>query len=103
MLVPMTKVRILGRRSSADAVLGELQRLGVVELADARSAHSLDGLDGADMRFARREELGAALAQIEKLLEKAPDGAPSPAASRSEPTQRQAARAGRNACPRRPG
>jgi V/A-type H+-transporting ATPase subunit I len=75
MLVPMTKVRILGRRSSADAVLGELHRLGVVELADARSAHSLNGLDGADMRFARLEELDAALAQIEKLLEKTPDGA----------------------------
>ena len=73
MLVPMTKVRILGRRSSADAVLGELHQLGVVELADAPSAHSLEGLRGAEMRSTRSEELAAALAQVEKLLSGIPD------------------------------
>ncbi len=68
MLVPMTKVRILGRRSTADAVLGELHRLG---LADARSAHALgglDGLDGAEIRSARSAELTCALTQAETLL-----------------------------------
>ncbi len=72
MLVPMTKVRILGRRSSADAVLTELHRLGLVELADARAAYSLDGLDGAETRSARSGELARILAQIEKLLAELP-------------------------------
>jgi V/A-type H+/Na+-transporting ATPase subunit I len=68
MLVPMAKVRILGPRSAADAVLGELQQLRLAELTDARSAHSLSGLDGAEIRSARSEELAVALAQTEKLL-----------------------------------
>jgi V/A-type H+-transporting ATPase subunit I len=68
MLVPMTKVRILGRRSSAEAVLRELHRLELVELTDARTAHSLSGLDGAELRSARADELALVLAQIEKLL-----------------------------------
>jgi V/A-type H+-transporting ATPase subunit I len=76
MLVPMTKVRILGRRSCADAVLAELHRLGLVELADARG--SLDGLDGTEIRSARSEELTVALTQIEKLLGELPN-APRPA------------------------
>jgi V/A-type H+-transporting ATPase subunit I len=38
----MTKVRILGRRQEADRVLGELHRLGLVEIADARSDPRLD-------------------------------------------------------------
>jgi V/A-type H+-transporting ATPase subunit I len=69
----MTKVRILGRRSAADAVLGELQQLRLVELADARRAHSLDGLDGAASRSARSEELAAARARTEKLLGELPE------------------------------
>lgn len=73
MLVPMTKVRILGRRSCADAVLGELHRLGLVELADARTANSLGALDGAAARSARSEELTLVLTQIEKLLGGLPD------------------------------
>ncbi|WP_291414908.1 V-type ATPase 116kDa subunit family protein [Actinophytocola sp.] len=73
MLVPMTKVRILGRRSAADAALGELHRLGLVELADARTAHSLDGLDGAEIRSARGEELAKTLVRIEKLLAESPE------------------------------
>jgi V/A-type H+-transporting ATPase subunit I len=68
MLVPMTKVRILGRRSSADAVLGELHRLGLVELADARVAHPLDELAGVEVRTAKSDELTQTLAQTEKLL-----------------------------------
>jgi V/A-type H+-transporting ATPase subunit I len=69
----MTKVRILGRRSEADAVLGELHRLGLVELADARVTHSLDGLDGAEIRSAHVEELAKTLAEIEKLVVELPE------------------------------
>ena len=68
MLVPMTKVRILGPRSAAEAVLGRLHRLGLVELADARTAHSLGGLDGAGNQSASSEELRLVLAQTDKLL-----------------------------------
>ena len=75
MLVPMTKVRILGPRSAAEAVLGELHRLGLVELADARSAHSLGQLDGAGTRSARSEELGLVLTQTDMLLDE-PMGEP---------------------------
>ena len=73
MLVPMTKVRILGPRSSADAVLGELHQLELVELTNARIAHSLSGLAGAEIRSARSEELAVARAQTEKLLGDVPD------------------------------
>jgi V/A-type H+-transporting ATPase subunit I len=76
----MTKVRILGRRSAADAVLAELQHLGLVQLADARSAHALDGLDGAQIRSARSEELAVARAQVEKLLDELAEAPPSAAA-----------------------
>ena len=38
MLVPMTKVRILGRRDEVERVVEQLHRLGLVELADARSS-----------------------------------------------------------------
>jgi V/A-type H+-transporting ATPase subunit I len=69
MLVPMTKARILGPRSAAEAVLGELHRIGLVELADGRTAHALGGLDGAASRSARVEELGLVLALTEKLLD----------------------------------
>lgn len=69
MLVPMTKARILGPRPAAESVLGELHRLGLVELADARTALALGGLDGAVIRSARSEELGLVLAQTENLLD----------------------------------
>jgi V/A-type H+-transporting ATPase subunit I len=75
MLVPMTKVRILGPRSSAGAVLGELQQLGLVQLANARVAHSLNELAGAQIRSVRSEELAVARAQTEKLLGEVPDEA----------------------------
>ncbi|MGH3756246.1 V-type ATP synthase subunit I [Actinophytocola sp.] len=74
----MTKVRILGHRSAADAVLGALHRLELVELADARIAHSLDGLDGAEIRSARIEELTRILTRTEMLLGELSD-APRPA------------------------
>jgi V/A-type H+-transporting ATPase subunit I len=85
MLVPMTKVRILGRRCSADAVLGELHRLGLVELTDARIAHSLDELDGAEFRSARSGDLAHVLSETEKLLGELP--APPPAAGTVRPLQ----------------
>lgn len=69
MLVPMTKARILGSRPAAAAVLGELQRLGLAELTDARAAHAMAGLDGAGTRSARSEELDIVLAQTDKLLD----------------------------------
>lgn len=69
MLVPMTKAHILGPRPAAAAVLGELQRLGLVELADAHSAHEMAALDGAGTRSARIEELDIVLAQTDKLLD----------------------------------
>jgi V/A-type H+-transporting ATPase subunit I len=75
MLVPMTKVRILGPRSSAGAVLGELHQLGLVELTNARVAHSLSELAGAETRSARSEELAVVRAQTEKLLGEVPDEA----------------------------
>ena len=75
MLVPMAKARILGPRSAAEAVLGELQRLGLVELADARSAHALAQLDGGGTRSARIEELGLVLTETDKLLDQ-PMGEP---------------------------
>lgn len=74
MLVPMTKVRILGRRSHADAVLAELHRLALVELTDART--SLDGLGDTQTRAARSEELTDALTLIETLLGESPKVAP---------------------------
>jgi V/A-type H+/Na+-transporting ATPase subunit I len=40
-LVPMTKVRILGRRQDTDHVLSELHRLGLVEIADASADPNL--------------------------------------------------------------
>jgi V/A-type H+-transporting ATPase subunit I len=72
MLVPMTKVRILGPRSSAGAVLSELHQLGLVQLTNARTAHALSGLAGAEIRSARSEELAVARAQAEKLLGELP-------------------------------
>lgn len=72
MLVPMTKVRILGPRSVAEAVLGELQRLGLVEIVDARTTLALAGLNGEESRSTRREELADVLARTEKLLDEVP-------------------------------
>jgi vacuolar-type H+-ATPase subunit I/STV1 len=86
MLVPMTKVRILGPRSSAGAVLDELHQLGLVELTNARIAHSLSGLAGAEIRSARIEEIAVARAQTEKLLGEVP-GAGRPAGT-VEPLRR---------------
>ena len=43
MLVPMTKVRLLGRRRDVERVVDELHRLGLVEIADARASLAADG------------------------------------------------------------
>ena len=68
MLVPMTKVRILGRRREVERVVDELQRLGLVEIADARAAEAVDELGGEEARSARREELRLLAARIDALL-----------------------------------
>lgn len=69
----MTKVRIVGRRQEADRVLGELHRLGLVEIADARSDPRLDpastraegdpSLDG-DLLIEMRDKLDALFASL---------------------------------------
>lgn len=74
MLVPMAKVRILGRRVEVEHVLGELHALGLVEIADARVVHALEGLDGEESRAARGEELGVLLARTDALLAERPAG-----------------------------
>jgi V/A-type H+/Na+-transporting ATPase subunit I len=73
-LLPMTKVRILGRRADAEPVLAELHELGLVEIADARDPSALEeldglhGLDGESARSDRCTELGSLLAKSETLL-----------------------------------
>jgi V/A-type H+-transporting ATPase subunit I len=68
MLVPMTKVQVIGRRRDVDRVVDELHRLGLVEIADARSSHAVEELGGEEARSARREELQLLAAQIDALL-----------------------------------
>jgi vacuolar-type H+-ATPase subunit I/STV1 len=54
-LVPMTKVRILGRRSEVTRVVEELHRLGLVEIADVRDSEIVNDLAGEPARTIRRE------------------------------------------------
>ena len=68
MLVPMTKVQIIGRWREVDRTVEELQRLGLVEIADARSAQSADRLGGREARSSRREELQLLAARTDALL-----------------------------------
>ena len=68
MLVPMTKVQILGRRSDVERVIGELHRLGLVEIADARASHAVDGLGGGNRVRLAASELGLLAAQTDELL-----------------------------------
>ena len=85
MLVPMTKVRIIGRRDRLVEVLDHLYSLRLVELADIANEPrlALGRSPGDDWRAARREELRLLLAQLDGLLElagarpttAAPDGA----------------------------
>ena len=50
MLVPMTKVRILGPRSELEPAIDELHRLSLVEIADARASEAVDELGGDEAR-----------------------------------------------------
>ena len=68
MLVPMTKVRLLGARGDVERVVGELHRLGLVEIADARASLAVDGLAGDEDRSKRRTELRRLAAQTDGLL-----------------------------------
>ena len=85
MLVPMTKVQIIGRRSDVGRMVDELQELGLVEIADARSSDAVEALGGAAARAARRGELQPVAAQIDALLAVlSPDEMLEPATRRPE-------------------
>jgi V/A-type H+/Na+-transporting ATPase subunit I len=79
MLVPMTKVRLLGARRDVERVVDELHELGLVEIADARASLAVDGLGGDEDRASRRETLRRIAARTDGLLtpvaEDARDGA----------------------------
>jgi vacuolar-type H+-ATPase subunit I/STV1 len=75
----MTKVQILGRRSEVERVVDELHRLGLVEIADARSSEAVDKLDGDDARSARRDVLRVLAARVDALLAEVPVDAEGPA------------------------
>jgi V/A-type H+-transporting ATPase subunit I len=64
----MTKARILGPRGDVERAVTELQRLGRVEIADARSAHGVEGLRGEELRASRRDDLRSLAAQADGLL-----------------------------------
>jgi V/A-type H+/Na+-transporting ATPase subunit I len=67
-LVPMTKVRILGRRADVERVVAELHALGLVEIADARGSQDVDALAGDEDRSARSAELRRLAAEVDGLL-----------------------------------
>ena len=75
MLVPMTKVQILGRRGEVERVVGELHRLGLVEIADARASRAVEGLGDEKPRSARRERLRLLAARTDELLAAIPPDA----------------------------
>ena len=81
MLVPMTKVRLLGRRHDVERVVEGLHRLGLVEIADARASLAADGLGGEEDRSERRAQLRQLAAQADALLELMPSGAQALAAA----------------------
>ena len=84
MLVPMTKVQIIGRRCDVGRMVDELHQLGLVEIADARSSDAVEELGGAAARAARRSELQPVAAQIDALLAVLPpDKLVEPATERS--------------------
>jgi V/A-type H+-transporting ATPase subunit I len=74
-LVPMTKVRILGPRSELEPAIDELHRLGLVEIADARASEAVDELGGDEARSARREALRLLATRLDALLAEVPDDA----------------------------
>ena len=88
MLVPMTKVRILGRRDRLVEVLDHLYRLRLVQLEDVTREPALELVPtpGGPWRAARREELRLLLARLDGLLALAP--APADAlGTRAEPPE----------------
>jgi V/A-type H+/Na+-transporting ATPase subunit I len=68
MVVPMTKVRILGPRADVERVVAELHALGLVEIADARRSETVDPLAGAEDRSARGAELRRLIERVDGLL-----------------------------------
>jgi V/A-type H+-transporting ATPase subunit I len=64
----MTKAQILGPRAEVERAVSELQRLGRVEIADARAANGVEGLRGEELRASRRDDLRALAAQADGLL-----------------------------------
>ena len=74
MLVPMTKVRILGRRDRLVEVLDHLYRLRLVQLEDVTREPGLELVPtpGGPWRAAPREELRLLLARLDGLLALAP-------------------------------
>jgi V/A-type H+-transporting ATPase subunit I len=85
-LVPMTKVQILGRRGEVERAIDELHQLGLVEIADARPSHALDALDGTDARSAHREALRELATRLDGLLaDVADDTGPAQAPSIQRP------------------
>ena len=68
MLVPMTKVRLLGARREVERVVDELHQLGLVEIADARASLAGEELGGDEERARRRERLRRLAAQTDALL-----------------------------------
>jgi V/A-type H+-transporting ATPase subunit I len=64
----MTKAQILGPRGDVERAVSELQRLGLVEIADARAANGIEGLRGEELRASRRDDLRAVAAQADGLL-----------------------------------
>jgi len=70
-LVPMTKVRIIGQRGRVEQVLHDLHDLRLVELADAddESKLALAPPSGAPERASRAEELRLLVAEVDGLLE----------------------------------
>ena len=85
MLVPMSKVRILGRRDEVDRVVDQLHRLGLVEIADARGSDRVDELGGEQTRATRREQLRLLAGRVETLLGEGPVDARAEATDREPP------------------
>ncbi|HEU6444563.1 MAG TPA: V-type ATPase 116kDa subunit family protein [Gaiellaceae bacterium] len=78
MLVPMTRVRIVARRTELARVLEELHRLGLVELEAPPVERRLEPLTGSELRTARRDELRFLLAEIDALLALLPETGDAP-------------------------
>jgi len=68
MLVPMTKVRLLGARREVERVVDELHQLGLVEIADARASLAGEELGGDQERARRRERLRRLAARTDELV-----------------------------------